>query len=259
MTALKNLVLGVLVWQLLGTCAQAAPLSATTANWAWWWSNEPSSVTASWTANQYASAFYGPSASNTSTSQSNQNTQTFSAASPSISYSASSVAASSTTSPTANAFINLGSGPYPLASSITSGNAQPWYDSSHILQLLRWPAQQPADRGLRQHDPSARAADVPAERGQRFADRRPDRIGRPHAQPGLEHQQQPGGGGHWHDPDRCQRFQLHRSDRQVGPEPRSARVDRRSQHLPRADALVRCRRKLRPDRQLHRRAMQTGR
>jgi hypothetical protein len=30
------------------------------------------------------------------------------------------------------AYINLGNGPYPLASSITSGNALPWYDSAKI-------------------------------------------------------------------------------------------------------------------------------
>ena len=35
-----------------------------------------------------------------------------------------------------DAFINLGSGPYPLAGSITTGNAQPWYDSSQITSLF---------------------------------------------------------------------------------------------------------------------------
>jgi hypothetical protein len=35
-----------------------------------------------------------------------------------------------------DAFINLGSGPYPLAGSITTGNAQPWYDSSQITTLF---------------------------------------------------------------------------------------------------------------------------
>ena len=32
----------------------------------------------------------------------------------------------------ANAFVNLGASPYPLASQITTGNAQPWYNSSQI-------------------------------------------------------------------------------------------------------------------------------
>jgi hypothetical protein len=32
--------------------------------------------------------------------------------------------------------LNLGAGPYPLASTITSGNAQPWYDSSQIANFF---------------------------------------------------------------------------------------------------------------------------
>jgi hypothetical protein len=35
-----------------------------------------------------------------------------------------------------NAFINLGNGPYPLQNSITTGNAQPWYNSSQITGLF---------------------------------------------------------------------------------------------------------------------------
>ena len=35
-----------------------------------------------------------------------------------------------------DAFINLGNGPYPLQSTITTGNAQPWYSSSQISSLF---------------------------------------------------------------------------------------------------------------------------
>ena len=35
-----------------------------------------------------------------------------------------------------DAFINLGTGPYPLQNVITTGNAQPWYDSSQITSLF---------------------------------------------------------------------------------------------------------------------------
>jgi hypothetical protein len=35
-----------------------------------------------------------------------------------------------------DAFINLGSGPYPLTGSITTGSAQPWYDSSQVTSLF---------------------------------------------------------------------------------------------------------------------------
>ena len=57
-----------------------------------------------------------------------------------------------------DAFINLGTGPYPLAGDITTGNAQPWYDSSQS------PACSAANRGpadgLRQRRPPARRADI---------------------------------------------------------------------------------------------------
>ena len=35
-----------------------------------------------------------------------------------------------------DAFINLGNGPYPLQNTITTGNAQPWYNSSQITSLF---------------------------------------------------------------------------------------------------------------------------
>jgi hypothetical protein len=43
-----------------------------------------------------------------------------------------------TTNPSApvDAFVNLGTGPYPLASAITTGNALPWYDSTKIASLF---------------------------------------------------------------------------------------------------------------------------
>ena len=40
------------------------------------------------------------------------------------------------TSSPADAFINLGSGSYPQQSTITTGNALPWYDSSHITSFF---------------------------------------------------------------------------------------------------------------------------
>jgi hypothetical protein len=41
---------------------------------------------------------------------------------------------SASTTPTA--FINLGGGPYPNQAAITTGNAQPWYDSSQLTQFF---------------------------------------------------------------------------------------------------------------------------
>jgi hypothetical protein len=43
---------------------------------------------------------------------------------------------SAVTSGPVDAFINLGNGPYPLQSTITTGNAQPWYSSSQISSLF---------------------------------------------------------------------------------------------------------------------------
>jgi hypothetical protein len=45
-------------------------------------------------------------------------------------------APATTASGPVNAFINLGGGPYPLASSITTGNALPWFDSTKITGLF---------------------------------------------------------------------------------------------------------------------------
>jgi hypothetical protein len=47
--------------------------------------------------------------------------------------------ASAPTSGPVDAFINLGNGPYPLQSAITTGNAQPWYSSSQITNLFGGP------------------------------------------------------------------------------------------------------------------------
>jgi hypothetical protein len=49
--------------------------------------------------------------------------------------------------PAVDAFINLGAGPYPEAGVITTGNAQPWYNSPQITGLFGGPptAQQQSD------------------------------------------------------------------------------------------------------------------
>jgi hypothetical protein len=133
MTALKNLALSILVWQFLGLSTQAAPLSGTTGNWAWWWSASPSSVGSLWTPNELATAFYGPSVTAAPPAA-----QVITSAPPMATAPAPVAYTTSPVSPTpaVNAFINLGNGPYPLATQITSGNAQPWYDSSQISSFF---------------------------------------------------------------------------------------------------------------------------
>ncbi len=112
MTAFRSLVFGVLVWTLLGASASAAPMSSSTPGaWAWWSTAYSSPAASNWGPNQFANSFYGPPTD---------------------------VAASSAPAPAtaADAFINLGSGPYPLASQITTGNAQPWYSSAQASSFF---------------------------------------------------------------------------------------------------------------------------
>jgi hypothetical protein len=133
MTALKKLALSVLVWQSLSLSTQAAPMSGSTGNWAWWWSSNPYSVASLWTPNQLATAFYGPSVTPAPAAA-----QVLSAATPVVTPPAPISYASAPVSPApaVNAFINLGTGPYPLATQITTGNAQPWYTSSQISSFF---------------------------------------------------------------------------------------------------------------------------
>jgi len=117
MTAFRSLVFGVLVWTLLGARASAAPMSSSTPGaWAWWSTAYSSPAASNWGPNQFANSFYDPQ------------TIVPSSGAPLSSDTASSSASAPATA--ADAFINLGSGPYPLASQITTGNAQPWYNSS---------------------------------------------------------------------------------------------------------------------------------
>ena len=253
MTALKNLALSVLVWQLLGISAQAAPMSGTTGNWAWWWSSNANSVASLWTPNQLATAFYGPSVTAAPAGHSGLLGRH--------------PRAGRYRSCSRSDFLRLSLGDVgpgrervhqPRRRSLPAG--EPDHDGQcpalvqqqPDLQLLRRPAHQPADRRLRQHHPPARPADVPAERGQRLADDRPDRLAAhtlslvsnttSNSVPGVIGMTQIGGSG----------FSFIDQEAKVSPDARPARVDRRPQHLPRADALLRGRRELRHDRQLYR-------
>jgi hypothetical protein len=138
MPACRSLLLSVIVWQLLGAPSSAAPLSQATGDWAWWWWANSNSVASNWTQDQFASAFYGPGGASAAAP-----IQVISA--PEIPSSSSSLTApvpvaaapsAVAPSPSVEAFINLGGGPYPLASQITTGNAQPWYGSTQISSFF---------------------------------------------------------------------------------------------------------------------------
>ena len=156
MTALRNLSLSFLIWGLLTLPATAAPVSSAGNSWAWWSTAYSSPATSNWSPVQFASSFYGPSVKSSSTPAPVVASASPPAAAPApvpvaapapvaastpvaasvpAAYSTTSIAAPPTT-PVADAYVNLGTGPYPLASQITTGNAQPWYNSSQISSLF---------------------------------------------------------------------------------------------------------------------------
>jgi hypothetical protein len=125
MTAFKTVGVAILAWGALATCAEAAPLS-------WFGSSNLSG----WYANQsYANGgFYAPAGS---PAPNFTNSNWFN--SPSYLSSVGSPAQPSTTAATAappagaaNAFINFGTAPYADASTLTTGNAQAWYNSPAV-------------------------------------------------------------------------------------------------------------------------------
>jgi hypothetical protein len=127
MTAFRYLALSVLICGLLTTSAPAAPISATTGVW-WWWSPAYASPAASnWQPDQFANSFYGPSGtSSPATAPVYQSSYVPTTSSTVLAPTPAAAA------PMVNANLDLGTGPYPLANVITTGNAQPWYNSSQI-------------------------------------------------------------------------------------------------------------------------------
>jgi hypothetical protein len=136
--ALKNVALGTMLLGLLVVRASAAPLSTgVSGDWQWWSQLYSSPVTSTWDPSQFALSFYGPPGRTLVPTTPNPvpasppSTQllatTFGAASP-----APAVSTPPASAPVADAYINLGAGPYPLESRITTGNAQPWYDSAPV-------------------------------------------------------------------------------------------------------------------------------
>ncbi|HWT82375.1 MAG TPA: hypothetical protein VN648_26620 [Candidatus Methylomirabilis sp.] len=124
MTAFKYLALSSLICGLLAPSALAAPVFSTSGDW-WWWSPVyASAATSNWAPQQFANSFYGPSATS-STPTAPVTAATMLAPTP-----------PPASAPVANANLNLGLGPYPLESSITTGSAQPWYNSSQIANFF---------------------------------------------------------------------------------------------------------------------------
>ncbi len=151
-----------------------------------------------------------------------------------------------------DAFLNLGSSPYPEQSPITTGNAQPWYDSSQLTNFFGGQPtaqqQQSFDNAIMQDvQQSFSLSGVPLT----LTDN-PNVPADSYAQRRLEYREPRLPRGDRDEPDRRQRIHLHRCDRALRPIAQPARMDRRPQHLSRADAHLRGRRELRHDRELHR-------
>ena len=134
MTAFKYLALSSLICGLLAPAALAAPIPSTSTSGAWWWWSPAyaSAATSNWAPDQFANSFYGPSTPGgpaTPPVYQTDNVPTTSAAvlAPNSTPASGSIA---------NANLNLDIGPYPLASTITTGNAQPWYNSSQIASFF---------------------------------------------------------------------------------------------------------------------------
>ncbi len=130
MTAFKYFALSGLICGLLAPSAFAAPVASTSGEWWWWSPASASSATSNLAPNQFANSFYSPSAASASgtapVSLSNYVPDT----------SAAGLTPAPAASQVANANLNLGPGPYPLDSTITTGNAQPWYNSSQIASFF---------------------------------------------------------------------------------------------------------------------------
>src|SRR5208337_2692269 len=128
MTAFRSLVFGVLVWTLLGASASAAPMSSSTPGaWAWWSTAYSSPAASSGVADQIINSMSGLQTNVIASSPPVATTDVAGS---------SALAPTTSATTTADAFINVGQGPYPLASQITTGNAQPWYNSAQASSFF---------------------------------------------------------------------------------------------------------------------------
>ena len=143
MTAFKYFALSGLICGLLAPSAFAAPIASTSGEWWWWLPAYASSATSNSSPDQYAQ--YTNSLSDPSATSASGTAPVFlSNYVPDIP--AAGLAPTPATSLVADANLNLGSGPYSLESTITTGNAQPWYNRRKSLASLavnralsRWP------------------------------------------------------------------------------------------------------------------------
>jgi hypothetical protein len=153
MSALKPLALGILAWAAMDSVVRADAIAwPSNYNWATYFAGQngdgggspapPSPSVAPTQASQPAAVTFQPSpqppapAPTPVVAQSVvANVPIMQAPAPSSTPTISAAASTPSSGPV-NAFINLGNGSYPLQSTITTGNAQPWYSSSQISSLF---------------------------------------------------------------------------------------------------------------------------
>ncbi len=138
MTAFKCLALSCLVCGLLAPSVVAAPLITAPGEW-WWWSPPyVTQTTDSWSPTQFANTYNSPASTNSIPAApafpANYTPTTADAVVAPRTTPATATATSA--APVANANLNLSTGPYPLNSTITTGNSQPWYNSSQISSFF---------------------------------------------------------------------------------------------------------------------------
>ncbi|HEV3165197.1 MAG TPA: PEP-CTERM sorting domain-containing protein [Isosphaeraceae bacterium] len=139
MPAVKSLALSVLVGGMLATAAHADSMAWTWTSWSPTegviLSNMPGGpnpfIPLSWGPNSLAQPTDAQTSSQPPAAPVVSNSQSPSAWAPGAA-----APAAGNNGGTVDAFVNLGTGPYPAASQLTTGNAQPWYDSSAVTQLF---------------------------------------------------------------------------------------------------------------------------
>jgi hypothetical protein len=133
MTTIKFMSAGIFVWAALGTLAQGAPMSwfGGPSPWPTWYANQ---VQGNSQVAPIAAGIYDLGGNSNNVWWLNSSVP---APAPSGFASASthSASASSSSAPV-DAYINLGNGPYSEASSLTTGNPQPWYNSPAVASAF---------------------------------------------------------------------------------------------------------------------------
>jgi hypothetical protein len=129
MTAIKTMAAGVIVWGALGSFAQGAPMSwyGGPSPWPTWYANQ---VQTNPQVALSAMGTYDPGGNG-------HNVWWFNSPAPAAASSGFATTRTSTAStPLVDAYINFGTGPYPQASTLTTGNPQAWYNSPAVFSAF---------------------------------------------------------------------------------------------------------------------------